>query len=389
LLVGAEPAEPNPWAKTEWLERGMNPVLPQADYQKFITEYFAQQGVALSATVPGMPSVPNPYLYNNGADYMDARHALVSEEQWQADRTSGLNMEIGDFWNANYCALQVPLAQSYSMAVQQEGAPFRAAYEDGQIRGAIMGGREEINEAVPDNPVLDFAGLGWLTSWQRYQYASENSYSQADDYFNQAVSGGVMFVGTAALSELASPFVSAALRPAAWEASGATVELASISPGAGILGLDTVPTGPVSAELEALYLQRASSSVFQAKLWTSNQLAGIAGWPSVSAAEITEALASTEFREASLLTSSVRQTQGGFLVGGSTNGGYFATEVADHELLHIGQYLRNPGINTGFPTGLAHEIVPAFVGSPGIYIGGTTLIGGGFYGVYKLTGGNR
>jgi hypothetical protein len=103
----------------------------------------------------------------------------------------------------------------------------------------------------------------------------------------------------------------------------------------------------------------------------------------VSAAEITEALANTEFREASLLGSSMRPSGSGFIVGGSTNGGYFASEVADHELLHIGQFLRNPGISTTLPTGLIHEVIPGFVGSPGIYIGGTTIVGG-IYGTNKL-----
>jgi hypothetical protein len=180
---------------TDWLERGMNSATPQAEYRSFILEYFLQHGVSLSEVAGGLPNVPNPYLYNNGADFMDARQGMVSPEQWQADRTNGVNAALADFWNANYCALQVPLAKDYGTAVQIEGAPFRAAYDDGMIRGAMMRGLEEINEAVPDNPVLDVLGMGWLTSWKRYQYASENSYAQADDYFNEAAYGGRCSLG--------------------------------------------------------------------------------------------------------------------------------------------------------------------------------------------------
>ena len=164
---------------------------------------------------------------------------------------------------------------------------------------------------------------------------------------------------------------------------------------AGIAGETAAAVGesmaPVrgSSELEALYLQRASSPVFQAKLEVSNQAAGLVGGRVVSASEITEALANTEFRQAGLLSSSVNQSGSGFIINGSARGGYFAGEVADHELLHIGQFIRNPSISQGFPVGLVHEVVPSFVGSPVIYVGGTTVIVGGAYGVYRLTGDSK
>jgi len=165
--------------------------------------------------------------------------------------------------------------------------------------------------------------------------------------------------------------------------------LAAEGGGFGAIGLNKLPNGPVSGELEALYLQRASSPVFQAKLWAHNQLAGLLGARSVSAAEITDALANTEFREASLFRSTVNQTSDGFIIGGTTRGGYFAGEIADHELLHIGQFLRTPGINTGIDGMLMHEPIPAFLGSPVVYGGGTAAIFGGAYGVYRATGGGE
>lgn len=159
--------------------------------------------------------------------------------------------------------------------------------------------------------------------------------------------------------------------------------------GFGVIGLDRIPTGPTSSAVEALYLQRASSPAFRAKLWVSNQLARLVGGRAVSANEITEALANTEFRQAGLLSSSARQSGSGYLIGGSTRGGYFAREVADHELLHMGQFLRNPTITTRGLVGLMHEVAPAFVGSPAIYTGGTMGILCSAYGIYRTAGGDQ
>jgi hypothetical protein len=54
-----------------------------------------------------------------------------------------------------------------------------------------------------------------------------------------------------------------------------------------------------------------------------------------------------------------------------------------HEMLHVAQYLRNPGITTTGLIGDFHEIVPSFVGTPEIYGTGTAIVIGGV--VYYLT----
>jgi len=53
---------------------------------------------------------------------------------------------------------------------------------------------------------------------------------------------------------------------------------------------------------------------------------------------------------------------------GPTGSGYFAREALQHELLHVAQYLRNPAIRDVGPVRWFHELAPAYVGSPTIYI---------------------
>lgn len=60
-----------------------------------------------------------------------------------------------------------------------------------------------------------------------------------------------------------------------------------------------------------------------------------------------------------------------------------ARTVAHHELLHMGQFLRNPNIATGIPFGPLHELIPSFVGTPEIYLGGSSIFAGIGYGIYK------
>jgi hypothetical protein len=99
-------------------------------------------------------------------------------------------------------------------------------------------------------------------------------------------------------------------------------------------------------------------------------MVGLFGGRKVTSSEIIENLANrTIFRKA--LFGTVHPKASGFLVGGSSRGGYFARISAHHEMLHIGQYLRKPNISSTGLTGLAHEIIPSFLGTPEIYIPAT------------------
>ena len=280
------------------------------------------------------------------------------------------------------------VAAAGDQAIQAQKAGIQLDTQIEQFRQSLLANPQYAGAVLPNSDVYSTLSsqssfnqtlVGNATYWNNLinEPGLQSTWSPLD--LVAGVAAGIITAPAAMTTSTASSSLST---PTALESTTSIIggEAPSVG-GAGILGLDTVPTGPISSGLESLYLQRASSSVFQAKLWASNQLARVVGGETISATEITEALANTEFREAGLLSSSVRQSGSGFLVGGSTNGGYFASEVADHELLHIAQYLRNPGISTGFPMGIVHEVVPAFVGSPGIYIGGTTVVGAGAYGV--------
>jgi len=76
--------------------------------------------------------------------------------------------------------------------------------------------------------------------------------------------------------------------------------------------------------------------------------------------------------------SSVHRTADGFVVGGRESTRYLNRTVSHHEMMHIGQYIRNPGINdTRSLIGFVHEAIPAYIGTPELYIGGTAAIVGG------------
>jgi len=126
--------------------------------------------------------------------------------------------------------------------------------------------------------------------------------SQTQKVLNLAFGGLQLFGTVAGIAKIGMAAVRGlATRAGTMGASG----------GFGAIGLDRIPTGPTSNELKALYLQRASSPLFRAKLWAHNQLARVTGGRVVSPGEITEALVKTEFRQAGLLGSSARQAGGG------------------------------------------------------------------------------
>jgi RHS repeat-associated protein len=265
--------------------------------------------------------------------------------------------------------------------ISVHGGSYLQSQSNGKLYGSLyearMDGCWDNIESPPEN--------GSLEDWQHY-YARTGQWGKAGEV--RDTQAAMLMLSLVPLPGRAGKVAAVPLERAA--AAGLERRLAVDGLETfGVIGLDRLPTGALSSELSSLYLQRASSQVFQSKLLVHNKLAGFVGGRPVTADEIMAALANTEFREAGLLSSSVRQSGNGFLIGGSTRGGYFASEVADHELLHIGQFLRTPEISSAFPGGLVHEVIPSFVGSPGIYFGGTTLIVGGTYGAYLTTGGGK
>jgi hypothetical protein len=157
--------------------------------------------------------------------------------------------------------------------------------------------------------------------------------------------------------------------------------------GFGVGGFNSLPTGPISTQLQDLYVTESASSMFRTKLAISNRLASLGGYAPVSAEEITaQLLNNSEFRLAgNILQSNVNLVDGQYIIGGVESADYLNRTVMQHEMLHIAQYLRNPGITTTGIIGGFHEIVPSFVGTPEIYGGGTAIVIGGVGTVYYFT----
>ena len=134
-----------------------------------------------------------------------------------------------------------------------------------------------------------------------------------------------------------------------------------------------------------------TSPVFRAKLAIHNLLAG---GRRVSANEINDALRSKVGGELVEWTLSGRidpDYRGNFTLKLARSRGYFGREVAQHELLHLGQFLRDPELEglhetwsklpwrQGARARSPYEWVPALLGSPTIYIGVPSVA---TYGVY-------
>ena len=86
-----------------------------------------------------------------------------------------------------------------------------------------------------------------------------------------------------------------------------------------------------------------------------------------------------------MLGSNINLSEGQFIIGGVEDSGYLNKTVTHHELLHLAQFIDNPAISTKGIRGLGNEIIPAFIGTPEIYGGGTVIIGGTVYGGYELS----
>jgi len=150
--------------------------------------------------------------------------------------------------------------------------------------------------------------------------------------------------------------------------------------GFGLLGLDIVPDPARTAQvMRFVYLARVKSPVFQVKLWIHNKLARIAGYREVTADELLFQLENNAtflqggagnvnnlyLRYGDAGEEIARRYFGGkqFVFGGVDTNTYLARITADHELLHLGQWMRNAGARS-----FAHEVIPAFVGSPSIFV---------------------
>ncbi|XZE42758.1 RHS repeat domain-containing protein [Pirellulaceae bacterium SH467] len=145
--------------------------------------------------------------------------------------------------------------------------------------------------------------------------------------------------------------------------------------GGGKIG--SIPTGPESAVVRQLYLEQVNSRTFAYKLKLHNaikKLQTLGRSENVTVAQVEcELLANTEFR---IGASSLHKIGDGYIVGGRESLGYFNRSTSHHEMLHIGQYIRNPNLIDTRPFGYVHEIVPSFVGTPELYGGGVVVIGG-------------
>ena len=144
--------------------------------------------------------------------------------------------------------------------------------------------------------------------------------------------------------------------------------------------IGSLPTGSESNLVKEVYLSQVDTTMFKVKLDIHNSIKSVttlgqSKW--VTPAEIKAILESkTTFRVGA---STVHQVENGFVIGGRESIGYLNQTVTHHEMLHIGQYLRNPNIIDTRPIGYIHEVIPSFVGTPEIYGGVTIIIGGSAY----------
>ena len=177
------------------------------------------------------------------------------------------------------------------------------------------------------------------------------------------------------------PAAAGRLGRSADDLADATHVVAPIKGGFGVNGqIGSLPTGAESSILKGLYLDQVNSNMFGVKLGIHNTIKkvttlGQSKW--VSRSDIRGALETqTSFRVGA---STVHHVGDGFVVGGRESLGYLNRTVSHHEMMHIGQYIRNPNLIDTRPFGYIHEVIPSYVGTPEIYGGGTIIIGGGLY----------
>ena len=130
------------------------------------------------------------------------------------------------------------------------------------------------------------------------------------------------------------------------------------SGGFGVNGqIGSLPKGPDSAVLRELYLDQVNSTTFGVKLGVHNTIKkvstfGRSKWVTRSDVE-SVLMNNTQFRVGA---STVNKVDNGFVVGGRESLGYFNRATSHHEMMHIGQYIRNPNIIDTRPFGYIHCI---------------------------------
>jgi len=208
-------------------------------------------------------------------------------------------------------------------------------------------------------------------------------YLLAQYHFGRSEFGwGVVYTGLGVLDIfLAKAAVQAALGGVCRIIGYRSVSLAPVKGGFGVNGrIGSLPTGAESSILKGLYLDQVNSRMFAAKLGIHNTIKKFTSFCQskwVSRADIRNVLETrTSFRVGA---STLHRVGDGFLVGGRESLGYLNRATSHHEMMHIGQYIRNPHVIDTRPFGYIHEVIPSFIGTPELYGGGTIIIGGGLY----------
>jgi hypothetical protein len=141
-------------------------------------------------------------------------------------------------------------------------------------------------------------------------------------------------------------------------------------------GSGKFPVGSASGLLMQLYRGEVESVGFIMKLSIHNSLAWLGSLgrlPWITRSQIRAAIIwdVDYFRVGQSTVHRIFRFRGPheYLFGGkeSLGLGYFNRSIAQHELLHVGQYIRNPQIIDYGWVGIFHEIIPSFVGTPLIY----------------------
>ena len=169
-------------------------------------------------------------------------------------------------------------------------------------------------------------------------------------------------------------------------ANKATDVIASKGVGFGIDGGKKLAPGVLSDEVSQFYSAVATSDRFATKLSLANR---ISKGPAASVDDVLSELGRSEFLQISkVLGSRIDPTSSGFVFrhGGGT--GYFGRITAEHELLHLAQFIRTPSLrstagNLSFFKRQGFELVPGLIGSPELHatLGSTVLVGLGYTGV--------
>ena len=167
----------------------------------------SQQQVSQQPLFEGVP-VTDPTPFTNTSNAINAYATSLTPDQLHIAQSSGFMRRLDDFYGDYFSYRNMQVSESDYVDFQKWSAqsPVRLAAEQALADGDLAAGNREITEAVRDNPVLDFLGFGWVTSWQRGNFASENGYGQADDYYYQAKTGAATFVMLSAATEVGGQF---------------------------------------------------------------------------------------------------------------------------------------------------------------------------------------